>query len=76
MIDRMITVNENGKKPEQIFCDVSPGIGKSYWGNGHLLCIQDFYEALSFGAPFQNDIPGVENTLRTIMNVYENAHLK
>lgn len=73
MIDRMITVNENGKKPEQIFCDVSPGIGKSYWGNGHLLCIQDFYEALSFGAPFQNDISGVENTLRTTMNIYKNA---
>ena len=44
--------------------------GKDYWGNGHLECIRDFYDSVSFEGKFQNDLEGVKTTMQTMMNIY------
>ena len=47
--------------------------GKSYWGSSHGLCMADFYRCLQEGAPFPNDIPGVEATVRLMLSIYDSA---
>lgn len=49
------------------------GIGKSYWGKGHLACIQDFYRSIRRRSPFENDLSGIKNTLYTTMKIYQSA---
>lgn len=71
IIDSMVTVKEKGKEISYIPCKEKQGIGKSYWGSGHLSCIKDFYQKLLNGEPFQNDIAGVEKTMKTMMRIYE-----
>lgn len=73
MTGQIITIMEQGKNPRQLLLSSSPGIGKSYWGNGHLTCIRDFYEHLDTGIPYQNNIEGIRNTMETTMRIYQNA---
>ncbi len=74
MIDRTVQICEDGKKPVIITCEENgEGIGKSYWGSGHLACISDFYDCLINKKAYGNDIDGVENTLRTTMKIYKDA---
>lgn len=70
IIDKTLTVRKNGCRPVNIELEELPGIGKSYWGNGHLTCIRDFYEKWESGERFPNDLDGVENTMRTMMKIY------
>lgn len=74
LVDEVIQVYINGAEPEFIKCN-SPkdGIGKAYWGTGHLACIEDFYKCLSTNEPYGNDLDGVTNTLYTTMQIYEDA---
>lgn len=60
--ERVVHCRENGS-----------GVGKSYWGNGHLACITDFYRSLETGSSYRNDIEGVKNTFTTMMRIYESA---
>lgn len=53
------------------FMEEKKGMGKDYWGNGHLTCIRDFYDKLDSGARFQNDLEGVKNTMETMMRIYQ-----
>lgn len=71
LMDSMVIVKEEGEELCQILCKEQPGIGKSYWGNGHLSCIKDFYKKLSTGESFQNDLSSVEKTMKTMMRIYE-----
>lgn len=71
IMDSIVTVKEKGKEISHIPCKEKAGIGKSYWGSGHLCCIKDFYQKLSSDEPFQNDIAGVEKTMKTVMRIYE-----
>ena len=71
IMDSIVTVKEKGKEISYIPCKEKAGIGKSYWGSGHLSCIKDFYQKLSSDEPFQNDIAGVEKTMKTMMRIYE-----
>lgn len=75
MIDKMIYVYPNGKETKMINCefDMQNCFGKSYWGNGHLACIRDFYDCIIQGKKYQNDIDGVSNTLYTTIRLYEEA---
>lgn len=47
--------------------------GKAYWGHGHEACIQDYYNCLNTGEPYRNDLPSVENTFATVMDIYDSA---
>lgn len=47
--------------------------GKSYWGRSHGLCIRDFYRCVREGAAFPNDIPGVEDTIGLMLQIYDRA---
>jgi len=70
MIDKTVTVRRQGREPEYLEMGEPQGMGKSYWGNGHLACIQDFYEKWDKGECFQCDLAGVEATMRTLMGIY------
>lgn len=50
--------------------------GKSYWGCGHEACIQDYYKCLAAGTAYPNDLPSVENTFYTMMDIYDSARNK
>lgn len=73
IIDNTITILEQGKEPTYINLTLEPEIGKSYWGNGHLTCIKDYYSHLNSKTKYQNDIDGVENTMNTTIQIYKNA---
>lgn len=71
VIDKCLTVRENGGPVTNISVEEQTGVGKSYWGNGHFDCIRDFYEKLSNGERFRCDIEGVASTMRTMMRIYD-----
>lgn len=71
LMDKVITVIEQGKEPKQLYFKEHSGIGKSYWGTSHLACIKDFYSHITYGTFYQNDIHGVANTLKTTMELYQ-----
>lgn len=47
--------------------------GKSYWGNSHKSCIEDFYYSLTQNRKYQNDIESVTDTIKTTIAIYESA---
>lgn len=49
------------------------GMGKSYWGAGHLDCITDYYRALKEGKKIPIGIPQVRDTIDLMLAVYESA---
>ena len=61
------------KGVEEYPCESGHGIGKDYWGCGHLSCIKDFYRCLEEGRSYQGNLSGVENTFDTMMRIYEAA---
>ena len=71
IIDKVITVKDETGRLSTIVCEEPLGIGKSYWGSGHLSCIKDFYSKLGTGEPFQNDWYGVRKTMNTMMRIYD-----
>ena len=73
MNGREVSVYEDGKVPRHYLRDKETGIGKDYWGCGHMACIHDFYKSLATGRTFQNNLQGVESTFRTAMQIYEKA---
>lgn len=46
-------------------------LGKGYWGNGHLPCIEDFYRCLASGAPYGNDLASFADTVEAMLQIYE-----
>lgn len=75
LLDRTVLVNRGGKA-EAISCEEHAGIGKNYWGGGHLVCIRDFYRCLESGESFQNDLEGVRNTVQTTLEIYRKGCAK
>ena len=51
--------------------EVPAALGKGYWGTGHTACISDFYNAISEGRPYQNDLASVKDTAETMLRMYE-----
>ena len=72
MLDQMVLVCDS-KRREQFTFQEPEGIGKNCWGSSHVKCIRDFYEKLESGERFRNDLAGVENTLKTVMKIYDIA---
>ncbi|MBR6476887.1 MAG: Gfo/Idh/MocA family oxidoreductase [Lachnospiraceae bacterium] len=68
-----VSVYADGENPMHVSSDLAPGMGKDYWGRGHLACIEDFYDCLNGKAVYQNNLKGVENTFLTAMKIYEMA---
>lgn len=70
-MDHTVMVRESECEPQYYSFEESVGVGKSYWGNGHLACIQDFYNKRNGRERFQNDLDGVRTTMETMMRIYE-----
>ena len=58
------------EKTKVLQVEQKEGIGKGYWGSGHLACIRDFYLCLDEKKSFSGNLEGVENTFRTMMEIY------
>ena len=71
IIDNVLTIRYEDGRRENHICEEPTGIGKSYWGSGHLSCIRDFYSTKDAGIPYQNDWNGVRNTMNTMMKIYD-----
>lgn len=70
-IDKSVTVRESGCEMQSYSFEETAGFGKSYWGNGHLACIKDFYDKLDSNVRFQNDLDSVKTTMKTMMRIYD-----
>lgn len=53
--------------------EVTAPLGKSYWGSGHAGCIEDFYESIKTQKRYEQDLEGIEDTLKLMLAVYESA---
>lgn len=74
MLDQILQVSTLDGKTRTVLCSTEDdGIGKSYWGKGHLACIKDYYSYLKVGGAYSNGIDGIANTLRTTMRIYDSA---
>lgn len=62
---------QSGSTLEAVTCEEPAGIGKGYWGSGHLACIRDFYNSLQNNTPFSNNLEGVINTAETTLEIYK-----
>lgn len=60
---------EDGSK-EDFSDNMGPQFAKDYWGNSHYTCISDFYDAISSGRPFENDINSVSDTMKLMLEMY------
>lgn len=49
------------------------GIGKAYWGNGHYVCIKDFYESIGSGKEPPVNYENVDPTVKTMLAIYKSA---
>lgn len=47
--------------------------GKTYWGNSHFACIQDFYRCLKDEREFENSLESVRNIMKLTMGLYDSA---
>ena len=56
--------------------DMPQALGKGYWGNGHLPCIQDFYQSLQAGRPFRNRLAAVRDTALLMLDLYDQCREK
>lgn len=68
--EQTVLVSDN-RQVRLIECKELEGIGKSYWGSGHLACIRDFYSCLDSGEDYSNDIAHVMSTMETTIKIYE-----
>lgn len=66
----MALVWHDGQVAQHTF-DPIPGMGKSYWGGGHLEAIRNFYQALENDEPVPLGLQEVEDTFETMLTIYE-----
>jgi UDP-N-acetyl-2-amino-2-deoxyglucuronate dehydrogenase len=48
-------------------------LGKSYWGNGHYICIKDYYRSLITGSKPAISIDEADATMRTMFAIYRSS---
>lgn len=56
-----------------IATDKSVQIGKSYWGSGHYMVINEFYKLLNTGEGEIISLASVKNTMKTVFALYESG---
>ena len=59
---------------EQIQVEQLDPLGKSYWGAGHIVCIEDFYRSIQENRPFTLELANVEDTVKLMLMIYESAN--
>lgn len=64
-----------GQDWEKIQVAAQKPLGKSYWGAGHIVCIQDFYDSIAENRPFALELPGVEETIHLMLMIYQSANM-
>ena len=65
---------KDGRKEEVDFSEASKG--KSYYGNGHIRCINEFYDNAKLGKPATIDLESVKETFSLMMDLYDSARRK
>ena len=68
-----ITLYHHDKTVEKPLIPHSSPKGKSYWGNGHLNCISDFYRCLKMNIPYSLNLKEIQNTALLMLAIYESA---
>ena len=72
--ERFTRIWKDGRVEQEDYTAPDPTVpGKAYWGSSHRRCIEDFYRCVQSGERFQNDIPGVSDTIELMLSVYEAA---
>ena len=61
---------------EQIEVEQQETLGKSYWGGGHISCINDFYSSIAENRPFALELSAVEETVRLMLMIYRSAEAR
>ncbi len=59
----------DGRRERRAYPQVET-LGKGYWGNGHLPCIQAFYDHVRTGKPYPNTLKSAENTVQVMLEMY------
>lgn len=63
----------NGETQRRDFAHPEGITGKAYWGSSHERCIAGFYDSVLTGGAFINDMPGVEDTVQLMLDIYKDA---
>lgn len=71
--DPNVTVFRAGNQVEVVEGEDQECLGKSYWGSGHLHCINSFYESLEQGVPFSIGLKQIKDTVWLMLGAYESA---
>lgn len=71
--DPKVTVAQGGNQVEIVEGADLECLGKSYWGTGHLYCINSFYESLEQGVPFSIGLKDIEDTIWLMLSAYDSA---
>lgn len=61
------------EKTERRMFEAPQPLGKGYWGNGHMACIEDFYRCLASGEPYMNRLEAVRDTALLVLDMYGRA---
>lgn len=69
--NKNVIVREDGCGPEYYVIEEPIGMGKNYWGSGHLACIRDFYDKMDSGERFQNDFANFVQCQEDPMKAYK-----
>jgi len=67
-----LSIITDGQRTDHAF-RTDEALGRSYWGACHKACIADFYRSVREGTPFMNAPDGCDDTMRTLLSVYERA---
>ena len=62
----------DGEK-ETISFKEKEGLGKDYWGSGHLACIKDYYVCLENNTPFKIDLKEASRVQGLLQGIYKSA---
>ncbi len=76
MEDTEVTYIFQDHTKETLSFKMEQGLGKDYWGQGHLLCIKDFYYCLETGNPFKIDVQEVAQVMQLMLGIYESSKNK
>ena len=69
-------IYKNGAKEVLDCCQESEQLGKSYWGNGHQRCIDEFYDCLGSGKRFSMGVAETDASNRLLFAMYRSADEK
>jgi hypothetical protein len=69
----MVTHYFRDSRVERISFEKKECIGKSYWGDGHLNCILDFYNSIEKHIPYSQDLSHMKKSILLMLGMYKSA---